>query len=304
MIAVFERLDLATLQTTLASAAADPSLELVRFRLQPALKAGTVPDAEISAAFRYLFEVKTAFNAVSLKQLRGHLSHLRGAPGLDERLFVVTPDAAIPAAVVSVQTETDRVSWFSFADLNSAIDSVRRAEGVRDDELLLLRELQALLVEEGLLGRQDTVVVAARLAHSFYLSTGAYVCQRGRAFREGLTHLGFYRKRQIEPEVPRILTVEDNVEFTKTEAARRRALEAPLERRMADLIDQAIASGSRDEGAIHKVFLLSEVNSGETMKLSKPLIHEADGAGSAFTMGQRYVYVDDLRAAETTADLR
>jgi hypothetical protein len=73
---------------------------------------------------------------------------------------------------------------------------------------------------------------------------------------------------------------------------------------MADLIEGELATGSRDEGAIHKVFLLSEAHDAETVRLSGPLMHASDGAGSAFTMGQRYVYLDDLRSAKTTADLR
>ena len=304
VVAVFERLDLTTLQEILAHAAEDPSLELVTFRLQPAVAKATVPDAEIQAAFRYLVEVKTAFDSVRQAQIEGHLKLLSGDPGVDERLIVITPDAGKPRPVADVQAKDDRVAWFNFSDLNLAIEAVLQKEGIRDDERLLLRELQILFVEEGLLGRQDTVIVAARLAHSFYLAHSAYVCQQGRAFREGLTNMGFYRKRQIEAEVPRILYVEDSVPFTVEEAERRRQRGDSTAVEIADLITSSLVTGERKDGDVHKVFLLSPPDTQDTEHLPGVVLHSGDGAGSAFTMGQRYVYLDDLRTAKSTQDLR
>jgi hypothetical protein len=303
LIAVFERLDLATLSSLIASAADDPDIELITFQLQPAATKGTVPDGEISSGFRYLFEVKTEFDAIRELQLRGHLNNLSGTAA-DERLFVLTPDAVEPSAVATLRTTDPRLSWFSFATLSAAIDDVLLGEGIRDDERLLLRELQVLFTEEGLLGRQDTVVVAARLAYDFYLNHGAYVCQQARSFRADLSHLAFYRKRTIESEIPQILDVQDDVLFTLDEAARRRSTGNHHDAAIADLIEATLADGSRVVGDVHKVFLLSRKGDPETIELPAPVVHSGDGVGSAFTMGQRYVYLEDLRKAKTTADLR
>ena len=83
----------------------------------------------------------------------------------------------------------------------------------------LVRELQALLEADGLLDTDDVVVVAARVAYGEYQNHAVYVCQPGRAFRRGLTHLGFYTDGAIQPVVPRIVAVADNVPFTAEEAA-------------------------------------------------------------------------------------
>ena len=62
MLAVFERIDLSLLETILAAAAGESSLQMVSFTNQPPSKGRSVPDARISANFVYWFEVKTARN--------------------------------------------------------------------------------------------------------------------------------------------------------------------------------------------------------------------------------------------------
>ncbi len=94
MLAVFERIDLSLLETILAAAAGEASLQMVSFTNQPPGKC-SVPDARISARFAYWFEVKVARNALDARQLAEHLT-LLGDDGGDERLFVVTPDAELP----------------------------------------------------------------------------------------------------------------------------------------------------------------------------------------------------------------
>jgi hypothetical protein len=211
MLAVFERLDLATLERILQGATEESSLELVRFDLVRPEGPGTVPDGRIAASFKSLFEVKTDYDALRREQLEGHLGLLNDGEYADKRLFVLTPDALEPALVKELESEWLR--WFSFGDLSRAIDAALKAEGVPDDERVLLRELQVLFAQEGLLGRQDVVVVAARNAYDFYRRWSAYVCQAGRTFRPDLRRLGFYRRLHIEREVPEILLRRDDVEF-------------------------------------------------------------------------------------------
>ena len=88
----------------------------------------------------------------------------------DERLFVITPDAAEPGVIE--QLADPRMLWFNFAGLSQAIDQLLTdpMQLVADQERFLLRELQALFEQEGLVTRDDVDVVAARHAYGEYLS--------------------------------------------------------------------------------------------------------------------------------------
>lgn len=120
MLAVFERIDLTLLESILAAAAGESSLQMVAFTNQPPGKGHSVPDARISARFTYWFEVKTARNVLSSSQLSEHLANL-GEDG-DERLFVITPDAEQPIVVSNINDT--RVVWFNFRSLYDAMEGV------------------------------------------------------------------------------------------------------------------------------------------------------------------------------------
>src|SRR5258708_7230814 len=98
MLAVFEQIDLSLLETLLAGASGESSLQMVSFANQPPGKGHSVPDALFSARFAYWFEVKTARDAVDASQLSEHLSSLDDEGG-EDRLFVITPDAQEPASL-------------------------------------------------------------------------------------------------------------------------------------------------------------------------------------------------------------
>jgi hypothetical protein len=301
MLAVFERLDLSILEQILGAASEESSLQLVSFDLVQPEGAGTVPDGRIAASFKYLFEVKTVYAGLRREQLEGHLTKLDSSHG-DERLFVVTPDAAEPSLIAELADE--RVRWMSFYRLSHAIDDALDDEAVGDDERFLLRELQTLFAEEGLLGREDTVVVAASFAYGYYLKQSAYVCQSGRAFRRDLSRMAFYSRRKIEPEIPTILLRRDDVTFSRDEITRLRSTNDEMDAVLAALIELSITNRVHPEDQSFQVFLLSSPDDKRTWKLPKPIRHEGDGRGSAWTMGQRYAYFDDLKAAPaTTAEL-
>jgi len=245
--------------------------------------------------------VKTARNALRLGQLHEHLANLE-AGAADERLFVVTPDVVQPSVIKNVGDP--RVMWFSFAALSDAIDAALAdpTGTVSEQARFLLRELQALLVEDALLDNDDVVVVAARDAYPEYLQHAAYVCQPGRAFREGLTHMGFYAHGAIQCEVPRILYQEDNVPFTTAEVARRHE-GADQDRRIGDLIQTLLVAGPRQAGETFQVFLLSPAGDPDTVRLANPIVNDttaASGRPWAWTMGQRYVSLARLTAAQVT----
>jgi hypothetical protein len=294
MLAVFERIDLSLLETILAAAAGEASLQMVSFTNQPPGKR-SVPDARISARFAYWFEVKTARNALSARQLAEHLANLDEKTG-DERLFVVTPDAEQPEAIAALSDP--RVVWFNFRSLSDAADAaVSDPTGtVSEQARFLLRELQALLVEDGLVDTDDVVVVAARFAYPEYLKRSVYVCQAERTFRGGLTHMGFYANSAIQPHLPRIRYREDLVTFTREEAAARKE-GSEIDRLVGEVIQTLLGDGPREEGKQYQVFVLSGPEDPETVRLAQPIANDTvaeSGRPWAWTMGQRYVSLAGL----------
>jgi len=186
MLAVFERIDANVVERILASASGESSLAFVTFANQITGASESVPDASISASFHYLFEVKTTRGSVDAEQLTRHLRNFTGV-FQNERLFVVTPDGSQPDLVAELSDE--RVVWISFVAINQAVDELLAdpQEFVSEQTRFLLREMQALFAQDGLLNvHEDVVIVAARLAFAEYKQFHAYLCQPGHAFREGL----------------------------------------------------------------------------------------------------------------------
>lgn len=97
--------------------------------------------------------------------------------------------------------------WFNFRALHDSIEAVTAdpAAILAVQARFLLRELQALLVDEGLVDSDDVVIVAARIAYHEYLQHGAYICQVGRAFRTGLTQMGFYANAAMVGPLLRVI---------------------------------------------------------------------------------------------------
>jgi hypothetical protein len=310
MLAVFERIDLSVLESLLAAASGEAgALQMVTFINQPVGTGESIPDARIAAAFTYWFEVKTARNALHSghKQLGDHLKILKDS-ARDERLFVVTPDPSRPPDVDALNDR--RVVWFNFQALSDAIDeSLADERGlIAEQSRFLLRELQSLLVEDGLLDSDDVVVVAARFAYPEYLQHRVYVCQPNRSFRDGLTHLGFYAESAIQAMVPRILRRVASIAFTTQEVTRLRSGDH-LDSLIADAIETLLANGSRPEGGEHGVFLLSGPDDPETILLEALIINDtttASGNPWAWTMGQRYVSLARLTSpgVKATSDLQ
>lgn len=307
LIAVLERIDLHLVERILSAAIGEATLTLLTFANQATSRhsvAITVPDASVSANLRWLFEMKTERNALARAQLRGHLQHLDGSHA-DERLIVITPDPQEPELIG--QLREPRVSWASFAGLSDAIDVVLSDPTVLagDRTVFLLRELQALFRADGLLDHNDVVVVAARNAYPEYLQCAAYICQPGRGFQPGLTHLGFYTDGQIKPEIPRILGIYDAVTFNTETAEQLGASRNAAEIRVGELIRWALAERRRVPEQTHKVFLLTPVDSLDTVRLTHPIQNTtvaASGRAWAWTLGQRYTRLSALQRSPATTD--
>lgn len=302
ILAVFERLDTGTLESLLGNLAEETSLTLVEFGVVRPEGPGTVPDAVISGSFRYLFEVKLREREIRKDQIRGHLAHLGGDSSANKRLFVLTPDGEPPQVLDEFADEP--LTWLSFAKLNKAIHELIDGEGetLSERERYLLRELQALFQEEGLLSREDTVVVAARRAYGEYLKWSGYFCQPNRSFRAGLERIGFYKEGAIRREFPLILHRRDEVLWSPEEAGSLRRTGKPFDKELADLMDRLLAAGVRPQGGLNQVFLLSAPDAPETFKLDHEIKHVTGGRGSAWVMGQRYVAFDAVKQGPRTTE--
>lgn len=312
-LAVFERIDLALVQELLGSATgAGAELTTVTFENQ-VVNTGAVPDARISARFVWWFETKTARGGYGAEghdrdQLRQHSKQLEDVPAA--WLFVLTPDPVRPTWFDEldgvVEPVRPKVLWLGFRDLADAILGVigDSARLVSEQTRFLLNELVALYESDGLLTNDDTVVVAARSAWPEYQQTSAYVCQPDRSFRDGLTHLGFYADRAIQPLVPRIHRHLPSVLFTREEAESRRVAD---DHRVADLIDRLLDDGSRAAGLSYGVLLLSGPDDGATVVVAEPVLNDtvtATGRNWAWTLGQRYTRLDKLTSGiQRTSEL-
>lgn len=302
-MAVFERIDLALMQELLAAASgAGDELHTVTFENQ-VVGNSSVPDACVSGRFTWWFETKTtrggyAAEGQDRQQLRRHSKQLQGdAEGL---LFVLTPDSIRPSWFDQLdgvpEAVQGRVLWVGFRDLADAITNLvgEPARLIGEQARFLLTELVALYETDGLLSTDDTVVVAARAAWPEYQRTSAYVCQPDRAFRDGLTHFGFYAQAAIQPLVPRIRAHLIAVPFTRAEAQARRKTG---EREVGHLIDQLLDDGSRIDGDKYDVLLLTGPADPDTAALPQPILNDtlaASGRPWAWTLRQRYTRLDRL----------
>jgi hypothetical protein len=307
ILAVLERVDIGVVERLLSAATGEASLPFVSFENQVAARDSPgVPDAGISASFRYLFEVKTSASALDEKQLERHLARLDGLFA-NERLFVLTPDGEEPSILAKLEQPT--LTWLNFHGLDQAIDELLRDETelLAEQTRFLLHELRALFDHEGLLGQEDTVIVAARNAYPEYRRVAAYICQPGRSFREGVKLMGFYYGGAIQPEVAVMRHRCDNVTLSNDGSAALRESADPLDIEVASLIDRLLAESPRIPGQPFQVFLLSAPDDDETLRLRQPVKNttiDRKGKPAAWTQGQRYTQSSSLeRGPGTTTEL-
>lgn len=296
ILAVLQSLSMTRTERLLGALIEQAEFQLVRFQNQPSRGATGVPDAEIISSCRILVETKLVPKAVRADQLQRHLKRLDRSHETTQCLLVLTPDDNRPKELV--QLSDPRLVWASFAALDQAISDLLNdeTEVVSEREEFLLRELQAMLLAEELIGSfKDTVVVAARRAWRDYLDYSAYVCQPERPFQK-VDYIAFYAAGEIHPRVAKVRQVFDKVAFNAD------GNKGPLK----DLIRLMLAADRRDEGADYKVFLLSPPEDPDTVKLAAPVVNDLRSAGGrtiAFTQSQRYVTLEALKRAQHTSDL-
>jgi hypothetical protein len=139
-------------------------------------------------------------------------------------------------------------------------------------------------------------VVGGAAAWPFYLANGAWVGQENRRFGNA-ERLGFYSGREVHGALPRIEHVVGSVPLTVEEAAARTLGVDPVDRRVGEVLAAALHEGMTT--ARVAVVLLSSAEDSNTVTID-PVPHDGD---AAWTMFQRVVDVDRLRAASSTAEL-
>ncbi len=168
---------------------------------------------------------------------------------------------------------------------------------VGEQTRFLLRELQQLFIEDGLLDVADVVVVAARFAWDEYKDHGVYICQPDRSFRPGLTHMGFYAHGAIQPLIAKILDQRPQPLTFDDDAVKELQAGDAIERRIASAIEVSLAGGTRSAGQPYRVFVLSHPDDDETVTLTAAITNTtkaASGRAFAWTMGQRYTRLSAL----------
>ena len=309
MLAVFERIDMALVERLLGAASGESELQMVDFKNQDAGDK-SVPDASISADFRYLFEVKTTYEAVDETQLRNHLTSLAGHGC--EHLFVLTPDVDEPRAVVELREDGAPVSWSSFARLSEAIRDTLSASDIMllEHDELLLRELARLFKEDGLLRPPPDVAIVSSGrgdAYGFYTKYSLYVCQTNRSFRSHTAYLGFYGRfdgqKQIRREFPSVRWQRNNVVVSPETASEFVESGDPNVRDVGRALLSAIENGHFGGDPEFQVFLLSRPDDKATLELPREIEHRKKDSWMPFGGHRLYWSVALSEAPETTDDL-
>src|SRR5579864_2369185 len=201
ILAVLRCLALPRIERILGALMEDAEFQLVRFQNQPAKGGKGIPDGEIGSSCRLLLETKLVRNGLNRDQLERHLERLDTSTEKDRMVLVLTPDDAPPNLIAEINDE--RLVWSSFAALNQAMDEMlsgaeNEMEVISEREEFLLRELQKMLIAEGLIGSsKEVLVIPARQAWEFYKQHHVYSCPSGRAFQP-VKYIAFYTGNEID----------------------------------------------------------------------------------------------------------
>lgn len=313
LLGVFERLGISITTEILRSAsltaggAADVPGVVFRNQLMGASSSDSVPDAAISASFRYLFEVKVTA-PLRCEQIESHLDVLRqGQKSENSLLFVLTPDFKRPPLMA--QFDDRPVVWLSFRDIDTALEQqLQPDQALGEADSTLVRELRAFLLTLGLTtDPEDTLIVAGgATGYRRFEERGCteYVCQADRVFRpaEEVKYLGFYAQGAIKPLIGRRGREEPRVLFTPEAAAEWRSKNDPDAKHIADVIDYFLDKEPNRAGLEWTVMLTSP-HEPLPSEVVNNTVTKASGRPWAWCLGTRYTYMERLRTVARTSDL-
>ena len=299
VLAVLKSLSIERMERLLGALLEQSEFQLISFENQPSKGAAGVPDAMILSSCRLLIETKIIRNSIRKEQIQRHLDRLDLAKENTQALLIITPDDHIPSILSTFNDK--RLIWTSFASLDQAIEELLndKAEVISEREAFLLRELQAMLLEEGLVGSsKEVVVVPAKDAWDEYQQYHAYVCQANRPFQP-VDRMAFYTAGQIYPKIPKILDRSQENLSVRFERNLHKGW-------LGTLVNNMLKAGLRKEGVSYRVIKLSPPEESETITLPYPIINNLkseSGRTAAFTQNQRYVALDSLKKAKYTSEL-
>lgn len=310
LLAVLEHVNSRLAEDILEALVDESDLALVSFDNQVSGVA-SVPDAAIRGSTALWFETKTQQGEVDREQLQNHLLALDEDPSDLQRLIVLSPDEREPDPVSAIDDE--RLAWANFDALVGTLESLleRDAGSVEasmyiptEREAFLIRELTRFIYDEGLVsGKEDRVlVVGARRAYGEYHEYDHYFCQPNRSFKP-VSHLAFYRKGEIKPEIPRVVDSVESVTLTREGIRDSEQLTKRQEKELLDVVERMEANGSERVGDTQKVLFLepdfeldASVRNDKTANDSNRTV--------AFVQGHRYVSLSDLQSGvERTTEL-
>lgn len=297
----------------------------------------TIPDAEISANFKYMIETKIKSGVVDIEQISNHLEIK------PSKLIVLTPDVKCPIELLKKDENKDRLYWLNFDSLveifNNLVDGIAqdylssRTIRLFEHERFLLVELVDYIIKENLLSdySDNVLVIPARTAWDDYDKYKFYICQENRTFRPA-NYLAFYKDGKIQKEVPQIIGWIDSIPTSKGTELKEEdfknilkesfkvnkvyAKEKKEEKIKQQIINNSLANinewiknrhSNKEEfkEEFHKIIFLA---SDENIKtLSNQVTNNSKTKNSskntAFVQNQRYVSFDKLQNAKTTSEL-
>lgn len=286
----------------------DPASAFFVFKNQSAKNDGsdTVPDAELSANFKILLETKIVSDASDQAQIQHHKKQIGDAE--HQRVVLLTPDFDDPTKKWGDE-EQKGVTWRDFYFLTELIDSLFTDEDLilSERDQLLLKELQIMLRDEGLLPSRDrVVVVAANMAFMRYeKQTGArvraYICQPNRTFRAD--SFAFYAEGKIQPLVARVTKSIEELDvrtFTNSNPQSEIFLEEDEKKAVKECyeLSEDLRAAESEQPLVLKVVFLSAPDANETIKLDRPIENDLRNQNTqrryAYTQGQRYTSLSRL----------
>ena len=309
ILAVFERLNTATVTRILQVLMEDSTIELVEYVNQIKTSEST-PDGRIKGLFDYVIETKIVPNKIQKDQIENHCKVLK----YDfSKLLVLTPDYDYPEILKKVNPKyKDRVVWGNFDKIIDGINSVLEEHILLlEKEKFLLIELRDFLINEKLTSEdysRKAVIVPAGFAWGFYQKYSIYRCQANRAFQL-CSYMGFYADREIKKYFPRILGFIDSLnlqtdDLNSVEIKTINGLEANIVRDKLIQIKENLSENEWNDN--YKYFVLTNLDDKETFKLDEPIKNNKmsySEKGTAFVQKQTYINLDGLIGKKFTTEL-
>lgn len=309
ILAVFEKLNTATVARILQVLTDDSTLELIEY-VNQVKSPDSVPDGRIKGLFDYIIETKVVPNAIKINQIENHLMFLK----YDfSKLLILTPDYEYPNVLEGLEQEArDKIIWGNFDKINEGIDSVlQETILLLDREKFLLLELKGFIINERLISEdysRKVLIVPAGFAWEFYKSYSIYRCQPNRTFKP-TSYLGFYADRQIKQYFPKILGYVDNLNIQKEDLNKISVV--TVNGTSEDLIKQKLfiiksTLKPNEWNEYYKFIILTDLLDQDTFVNANPIDNDKSSYSdkvTAFVQKQTYLNIDQLHGKRLTSEL-